>query len=784
MKVSNLRPVGASAPTERRLAERLLAYRRRCLLALVALLSCGFCAIGIGKVTLETGITSFLPSSDPSLERFEHLASSFGGDPIVVLLEARKPRPLLDQQQLRMVFALEGELARLDGVAAVYGPASTLNQIAGQAQLLLAELTGRRDGIRAAAQARAKHAGASTEEAAEAADRAVDGFDRRYGPLIVDGLPTGLPTLRNPRFVERVLYNEAHQARPQWKYLVPRENSLAILVRPDAGLNQTSTEQLVDAVRNAAARSGLDMMRATVSGVPALVADVGRQVDREVPLLGGIAVAGVGLCLLCVPWTNSRRRRLLPLGVTVAATALTVAAMGWLDRPVSLGVLAFLPVLVGLGGYYPTYFARRARSGVVFLVAAATAAGFTTLLWSPLPSVRDLGVTLAVGVGFAVALGWVFIGRTASAISSPQSAEPVVSDAGVSRSMPRRRRLVVLAIAGIVAAGGWVLLPLLPLETDIQDLTHGLSATEDAERVESIAGSSGELDLVIEGSDVLTPEAWKWMRSAQETIIRQHGDEMDPVLSPTTLTGFLGGSPSRDQIRAAIRLLPPYLTTAVVRGDGRVAVQSYGVVLDDLGNLRSLLDKVRTELPAAPPGYETRITGLPTVAIAGYQLVSGHRYLTNMAGIVAAALVLFTGLRGRRSDAARAVAAAFLATGVALALLWLTDTALNPFTAALGSLTAAVGCEFTIMFAESIRRRDRTLRQAVLLAALTSGIGYVVLAVSELAALRQFGLLLAGSVVLSYVASCLVVWSWPPSASQPRSHHDATRSEAISMGVS
>ena len=64
--------------------------------------------------------------------------------------------------------------------------------------------------------------------------------------------------------------------------------------------------------------------------------------------------------------------------------------LGWIGRPLSLGVLAFLPVLLGLGSYYPTYFAQRARGRVVFVVAGASALSFATLALAPLAFVRVL----------------------------------------------------------------------------------------------------------------------------------------------------------------------------------------------------------------------------------------------------------------------------------------------------------------------------------------------------------------------------------------------------------
>lgn len=732
------------------------------LLALVALT-----AAGVSRVKVETGVESFLPSSDPSVQRYTELARSFGGDPIVVLLRAPQAPGLLDRDVLPHVLGLEGKLSQLPDVASVYGPATTLNQLASQSQKLLAELTGRRDGLQRAAAITARQRG---EDPAAAANAAVAAFDARYGPLIVQGLPVGLPTLRNQRFIDHSIMGSGGEPRPQWRYVVPDNRSLAVLVRPREGLDQAGTEQLVAAVNDTVARAQLPA-EATVSGVPAITASLGVAVDREAPVLGAVAVVAIGLCLFLVPWTR-RRRRLIPLAVTLAATAATLAVLGWIGRPVSLGVVAFLPVLVGLGSYYPTYFARGARPRTVVVVAAGTAAGFGALLLSPLPFVRDLGSTLALGVAFAVALGW-FVYRPGGWAGPDRPADPgattgtdAPAEPGAGPvARPGRSRLVAVVLAGLVAVGGWATLPFLPLQTSVDALSAGLPAVSDATRVEQILGSGGELAVVLRSTDgkgdVLTPQAWTWMTTAQQSIVRLHGDQARPALSAPTLLSFLGPTPDQEQIRAGVRLLPPYLTGAVLRPDGQVAVLSFGVRLDDLDRLRELTDAISAELPPAPPGFVAEVSGLPAVAVQGYELVSADRYLAGTAGLVAAALVLGVGLRHRR-DALRAALAAVLATGANLFLLWGFGIPLNPLTVALGSLTAAVGCEFTVMTCDAVRTRDPRLRTAVTLAALTSGTGFAVLALSDLALMREFGLLLALSVLLSYLAARVVVRAFPP----------------------
>lgn len=739
------------------------------LTVLVALLA-GIVA-GIAQLTVRTGVDSFVPADDRVARATDEVAASFGGDPIVVLVESDKPHGQLSADRLPTLLRLEGTLSGLPDVASVYGPATVLNQIAGQTQKLLAELTGYRDGLRAAAEQRAREQGRSADEVRAAGRAAIADFDSRYAGLLKQGLPAGLPTLRNEKFVDTVVFDQGGEPKPQWHFVVPSDDAVAILVRPRQGMDQQAVEQLVGSVERTVNTADLDASRVTVSGIPAVVSALGTQVRAEVPLLGGAALLAVGAWFLLVRWTTLRRR-VLPLVTTALGTAITLAAFGWAGMPVSLGVVAFLPVLLGVGSDFMTFLNQRLDARVVATVAVATAASFAALVVTPVPVVAELGATLAVGIVVSLCVGvavarWLpppVAAASDAGIADTSTAETNTVDAGTGplggglpRPPSRRVRIAAGGAAVLVAVSGWAMLPSLPLKADFQGFAADLPVLDDARHVERVMGSSGEIAISLTGEDTVTRETLTWMRSAQDAVVAAHGDTVHPVLSPPTLLRFLGGDPTADQLEAALRLVPRYLTTSVMRNDQRMSLLSFGVELDDAESLARLRDDIRRILPPSPDGTEARITGLPMVAVSGYEAVSSSRYLAAGLGILAAVLVLALGLR-RRGDALCAGASAVLATGLVLLVMRLSGIDLNPVTAAVGSLTAAVACEFTVVLAEALRRRDTGLRRAVLLAAAASATGYAVLMLSQLAIIRAFGGLLAGTVGLSVLAATFVVW--------------------------
>jgi hypothetical protein len=722
---------------------------------------------GLLRLNTDTSAESFLPAGDPTLRTMQDAARSFGGDPVIVLLESAKPHQLLDADSLPRLLALEGRLSQTPDVAAVYGPATVLNQVARSAKDLMATLAGGRDAARIQAESEASAAGRPPAEAKAAGDAAVGQFDQRYASLLVKALPAGLPTLRNPGFVDTVIFGGGPDPQPQWQFVVPSATAVAVLVRPREDLDQAGTERLVDTVRAQVQGSGLTPQRVTVSGAPAVAAALGAQVRREILLLGGLALALIVLCYLLVPWHGRTRYRLVPVAATLCATALVLAGFGWLGRPVSLGVVAFLPILIGIGSDFPAYLVQRAQRRRILVAALASAAGFASLAVSPLPFVRDLGLALAAGVLLAVAVALGFRRFLLSDLSDPTADPPAASDRSAEQSRPvpagRRpvlQRVVALAAMVALAGSGWAALSQLHVEARPERLAAGLPAVTDIEHAEEVIATSGEVQVLLSGPNVLTPEAFGWLRRAEQTIVVKEGDALRPIISLPDLLRFLGPSPSQEQIDAAMRLLPSYLTGSVVRYDGQRSVLSLGVKLQGLDEQRRLLDELNALLPAPPSGYRVEIGGLPVAAVRAYALISGDSYLTNLLGIVAAGLVLLIGLP-RRVDAARAVLAALLATGWGLAGIWLLGASLTPLTVALGSLTTVTACEFTVLLTDRSPRAARRLGRTVAVAALAAALGYLALTASGLAVIREFGLLLAFSVALSFLAAHAVVRLWP-----------------------
>ncbi|MEU4418709.1 hypothetical protein, partial [Nocardia salmonicida] len=502
----------------------------------------------------------------------------------------------------------------------------------------------------------------------------------------------GLPSVRNGRFVASVLLGPDGEPRPEWKFLVPTAKSATILIRPREGIDQQAAGRLVERVERAVKRAGLETDEPVITGVPALTSAVSDRAAVEAPRIGVLAMSAVGAVYLLIPWSRRRRDRLRPLLAATLGTATTVALFGWLDRPLSLGVVAFLPIVLGIGSDFPLYLSRPDQRRRVLVAAGGAAAAFATLAVSELPFVREFGIALALGVVATVA--WALaLGR---GLSHADPARVDASPTPETARIPRAFAVGCAALAVLASGVGWAMLPGQQVESSPQELARGIAELDDVSRAEGALGFSGEISVVIRGRDVLSPEVLAWSERAEEALVTAHGDQLRPLLTLGRLLDFLGEDATAEQVTQGSSLLPPYLLNAVVTGRQDVASSSYGIRLRDIEDQRELIRSVRDLLPEAPEGYDVEVVGLPVVATSGLDAMSSSRYLIGILGLLAAVGVVAAGLRSLRL-AAMVGASSLMAAGWVYLGLSLTGQGLTPLTLAVGALITVTACEFTVM---------------------------------------------------------------------------------------
>ena len=662
---------------------------------------------------------------------------------------------------------------------------------------------------------------------------------------------TGLPSVDDPNFVSALYFDPSRGAttpKARFAYLLPSSDSAVVQVRLKPDLSDDQRAEAVALVREAVRMPQWDMKgdaTYTVTGAPVVAEDLADALAGSTLrlLLIGLVLMAVVLALVF-----RSRRRLVPLAVALAAVAVTFGGMSLLGAPLTMASIASLPVLLGLGvdyaiqyqarveeeerkivgtrpngsfrmerypvGHPPAVRAARVAAPVIATAALATGVGFLVLLLSPVPMVRGFGILLVAGIGIAFALaltagtaalsfrpGRAGATRDGALSRSLRGAGELLEGSGRALARPARRAGAaavrtalrrpgrVLAVGLAMAAVGWAVDSRTEVVSDIERLVpQDLRAVEDLQALQEATGVAGEVDVVVEGTDLTQPAVVKWMRDYQTAVLRRYGysaergcarAELCPALSLSDLFRSEQAASDRARIRSLLDAVPPYFSRAVITEDRRTAALAFGIRLVSLERQQEIIEDLRDRLDP-PAGVTARLAGLPVLAAeANANLSDPLRRLATLVLGLAAVLVVLLLVRRRRSGTWRAawqrawvpLVPIALATGWSALVLFLLRVPLNPLSAALGALVLAISTEFAVLLsarfeaeraagfgpAEALRRTYRSTGAAVLASGATAIAGFAVLALSDVRMLRDFGLVTVVDLTVSLLGVLAVL---------------------------
>ena len=459
--------------------------------------------------------------------------------------------------------------------------------------------------------------------------------------------------------------------------------------------------------------------------------------------------------------------------------------------------------------------------------ALATATGFFVLLLSPVPMVQGFGLLLVAGI--VVALICALTAGSAALVlgerdggplgASLRGAAEILAPAargageilraaargavrtvraplpGLGRGLAARRvrwrleagrggwretpgRVIegvihhpgrVLAVAGVLALGGWIADTQTAVQSDVTKLVpSSMPALRNLHTLEQVTGVSGEIDVTVRGVNVASPSTVGWMIRYENGLLAHYGyletrgcshSTLCPALSLpdlfSTASQATKTSPGLSQglISQLLAAVPAYFSQAVLTPDHREATLAFGIRLMPLARQQAVIDYMRSQLHP-PAGVTARLAGLPVLAAEANQALSSssRRLLTLVAGLIAVGLALMLVFRtlGRAIVPMIPIA---LATGWSALILYLIGIPLNPMSATLGTLVIAISTEFSVLLSERFRqeraaghdfsaalaRTYRSTGAAVLASGVTAIVGFGVLIFSNITMLRDFG---------------------------------------------
>ena len=217
--------------------------------------------------------------------------------------------------------------------------------------------------------------------------------------------------------------------------------------------------------------------------------------------------------------------------------------------------------------------------------------------------------------------------------------------------------------------------------------------------------------------------------------------------------------------------MPAYFSQAAITPDRRAAVLAFGLRLGSLEAQHEVIEEMRARLNP-PDGVRATVAGLPVLAADANHALSDplRRVLLALAGLAAVALALFAVYRSWTRAWVPLVPIA-LATGWSALVLWLLAVPLNPMSAALSALVIAISTEFSVLLsaryreerenghspASALERTYASTGAAVLASGVTAIAGFAVLIASDIAMLRDFGLVTVIDLAVSLLGVLIVL---------------------------
>jgi hydrophobe/amphiphile efflux-3 (HAE3) family protein len=590
---------------------RFVARRPLPVLAVVAVLAVGGAVLGL-SLEPSAGTSTLVSRSSDTYKATADYHRRFGDDAVIVLVREDLAHLVLTSDIERLL-GLEGcisgnlpskvkapggaggpcaQLAKTKPVRVVYGPGTFINEAVRQIQTQFTQRQQQKAAqAEQAATAARKLAAAKGLPPAAQRKAANDTRQLVYAQFVRDSLQLALqygirsiPRLNDPNFVASLVFDpQGGTARPKarFAYLFPNAKSALIQVRLRPELTDDQRRTTIALVRKAVAMPQWRLHNHgtyTVTGAPVVVADLSTSLQDSIVLLLVAALVVMAVTLLLI--FRTPRARLLPLGIALAAAALTFGGMALVGASLTMASIAVLPVLIGLAVDYAIQLQSRwdeirAREGTdpvataarvgaiaaptILTAAIATAVGFLVLLLSPVPMVQGFGLVLVAGIVLAFACAMTegiavltlsarYAGRGPRVLAAawgelaaagrgavdllraggrrvgltPRPARRPVFERVLDFVIARPRTVLACALA--LAVIGWIADAGTRVVSDIQKLMpQSLPALQDLNTLQRSTGVSGEIDVTVKARDLADPKVVNWMTSYQQGLLRHYG---------------------------------------------------------------------------------------------------------------------------------------------------------------------------------------------------------------------------------------------------------------------
>jgi hypothetical protein len=780
-----------------------IAQRHWWLLAGAAVATVAF-AFGIPRLEFKTSQDTIVSSSSEVYQTNVRFERQFGGEPVLVLFTGNDILHLLTPPNLEQLSALERELRETGLYHAVLGPIMALefarDQIPVAAELAPAALARHQDAAAQLAREQAAAGGAGEAEQEEAAGRAreevAEAFAERNAADATRLAAAGERSLENPAFVEFLILGQDGEIRPEFEGLFPDRQHALMVVRLNGNQSIDEQGEAASRVIEIAERHEFEGFEVLPSGPAILLKEINDSM-RDAMLM--MAVLAISIMVVVLFLVFRARWRLLSLAVVLVGSVWAFGLMGYVGIPLTMVTISGLPILIGLGVDFAIQLHSRfeeetqrtgsalggmrstlANLGPALSIAViAATTGFLVLHISRVPMIRDFGSMLAVGTVILFLCVVFFLGsllyardrrRRGEAPARPARMEVErVVRALASSADGRVIPIVALGIA-FVLIGLWAE-QRVEIQSDPERFVPSDSAVlRDLNVIRDVAGSSNQLDILIEADDVTRPEVIAWIDEFTDRQVRNHPAELKRAESIVSITErIVGATPTTEEIETIASVAPPAIQDSFLSDDRTQAHIIFAIAPISLSEQEKLVEQMKADLNA-PPEVSASSVGLAAVGIEAVHALAANRLILIYAALgvkLAWFLLIFRSL----VRTALALLPIVIAVGSSSAAIYLFDIELNPLTTLSGPLVIAVAVEFSVLIMaryyeergrglsprEAIDMASTRIGRAITASGLTTIGGFGVLAFSGFPLLTSFGIVTAMNIGIALLGTLIIL---------------------------
>lgn len=773
---------------------------------------------GIPRVEFQTGQDTLLDPGSKLARDNARFQSQFGGDPMLVLFEAPDGGHILDliadPEDRARLERLEQDLLATGNYHSIISPLTVIRYAMDRVeQRMVTEpqrLAQRQDEAAAAARAESAARGESPEQqdaaAAEAAQRVAEDFQRQFGPDAERFLAIQDRTIDNRAYLDFILYAPDGSIRPDIAGVFPDDRHALMVVRLRGNLSIDEGSRVAADVKERTAQYDFTHATPVASGPPLLIKEINDSMRDAMVVM---AIFAVAIMLVVLSLVFRARWRLLSLPAVLVGCVAAFGLMGFLGIPLTMVTISGLPILIGLGVDFAiqvhsrieeeTFASESAEWGIertfvrlgpaLTIAVVAACLGFVVLQLSDVPMIRDFGSMLAVGtvIVFAVSVALIasiiFV-RERTRLGPREQPRTRIEVERLVNGLTSRtvgRLAPIAAIALVVAVTGLWLSRDIQTETDPERFVPSDSVVlKDLHRVRDVAGSTSELNLLVESSEpggVLSQDVLDWMLAFEEAQKARY-----PALSRSnSLASFTllatGEEPTARSAGEALASAPPALVANVVNDDRSMASITFAIGDDaSLAERREMTNEIIASANP-PPGVAVAPAGIAVVGSASVDALSSNRELMSFVAVGAILLALLLMFRNLVKAIAPMLPVVF-ALGASSMIIYVGGIEYSPLTSISGPLIIAMATEFNVLLMsryfeeraagvparESMSLASLRIGRAITASGLTVMGGFAVLAFSEFPLLGNFGTVTALNIAIALFATLillppLLVWA-------------------------